>query len=159
MKNYILSKIQHYNEKKYWYRRNQVISCDSKKIKLIKMFYLYYIKKCDSFNCAWLAININDGCHFDSIPLLPHGLKGIIIGYNVFVGKNCTIMQHVTISEGTKEKPTLIGNNVFIGAGAVIRSGRKIGNNVKIGANAVITHDVPDNCVVAGVPAKIIKRF
>ena len=34
-----------------------------------------------------------------------------------------------------------------------------IGNNVKIGANAVVTKDIPDNCIVAGIPAKIIKRF
>ena len=50
-----------------------------------------------------------------------------------------------------------IGNNVIIGAGAKIMGDVKIGNNVTIGANAVVTHDVPDNCVVGGVPAKIIK--
>ena len=67
-------------------------------------------------------------------------------------------MHRVTISEGTKDNPTVIGDNVFIGTGAVIRSGRKIGDNVKIGANAVVTHDIPSNCVVGGVPAKILKN-
>ena len=44
-----------------------------------------------------------------------------------------------------------------IGAGAKIIGGISIGNNVSIGANSVVTHDIPDNVVVAGVPAKIIK--
>ena len=50
-----------------------------------------------------------------------------------------------------------IGNNVYIGAGALIMNPVKIGNNVTIGAGAVVTKDIPDNAVVAGNPAKIIK--
>ncbi len=51
-----------------------------------------------------------------------------------------------------------IGNNVYIGAGALIMNPVKIGNNVTIGAfYAVVTKDIPDNAVVAGNPAKIIK--
>ena len=46
---------------------------------------------------------------------------------------------------------------VYIGPGAKIIKPVHIGNNVSIGANAVVNKDVPDNCVVAGVPAKIIK--
>ena len=46
---------------------------------------------------------------------------------------------------------------MIIGAGAKIMGDVNIGNYVTIGANAVVTHDVPDNCVVGGVPAKIIK--
>lgn len=41
--------------------------------------------------------------------------------------------------------------------GAVINPGLKIGNHVIVGANSVVTKDVPDGCIVAGVPAKIIK--
>lgn len=51
----------------------------------------------------------------------------------------------------------IIGNNVHISAGAVIIGPIKIGNNVIIGANAVVNKDVLNNCIVAGVPAKIIK--
>lgn len=76
---------------------------------------------------------------------------------NVVIGKNCTIMHRVTIAEGTKEKPTIISDNVFIGTGAVIRSSKVIGNNVKIGANAVVTHDIADNEVVGGIPAVPLK--
>ena len=52
----------------------------------------------------------------------------------------------------------IIGDNVHISAGARILGPIKIGNNVIIGANAVVVKDVPDNCVVAGSPAKIIKE-
>ena len=52
-----------------------------------------------------------------------------------------------------------IGNNVWIGGGVNILSGITVGNNVVIAAGAVITKDVPNNVVVAGVPAKIIKRI
>lgn len=45
----------------------------------------------------------------------------------------------------------------MIGAGACILNNVKIGRNVRIGANAVVTHDIPDDCTVAGVPARIVR--
>jgi acetyltransferase-like isoleucine patch superfamily enzyme len=56
-------------------------------------------------------------------------------------------------------RPIRVGNNVFIGYEAIIMPGVTIGNNVIIGARAVVTKDVPDNCVVAGMPARIIKSL
>lgn len=50
-----------------------------------------------------------------------------------------------------------IGNNVFIGINSIIMPGVTVGNNVVIGAGSIVNKDVPDNVVVAGVPAKIIK--
>lgn len=150
--------INHYNPKKYWKYRARVVNCHSKRISLIKYLYLNYIKKTDAFNCAFISTHFGGGALFKTTPNLPHGLNGIVIGDWVFIGEGCTIMHRVTISEGTKDNPTVIGDNVFIGTGAVIRSGRKIGDNVKIGANAVVTHDIPSNCVVGGVPAKILKN-
>lgn len=154
---YFKNRLQHYDEAKYWKRRKEVINPASKKSKLVKLKYLYYIKKCDAFNCASFGTNLNVGAKFASIPNLPHGLNGIIVGYNVIIGTNCTILQRVTIAEGTKERPTTIGNNVFIGTGAVIRSGIIVGDNAKIGANAVVTHDIPPNTTVGGVPARILR--
>lgn len=52
---------------------------------------------------------------------------------------------------------SVIGDNVYISPGVKIVKPVRIGNNVTIGANAVVNKDIPDNCVVAGVPAKIIK--
>lgn len=51
----------------------------------------------------------------------------------------------------------VIGNNVVIGAKATIIGDIHVGNNVVIGAGSVVVKDVPDNCVVAGVPARKIK--
>lgn len=52
-----------------------------------------------------------------------------------------------------------ISNNAWIGSGAVIALNVRIGNNSVIGANSFVNQDIPDNCVAAGVPAKIIKKF
>ena len=53
-------------------------------------------------------------------------------------------------------KTPIIGNDVWVFANAMIQGDIKIGNNAIIAPNAVVTHDVPDNAIVAGVPAKII---
>ena len=74
------------------------------------------------------------------------------------IGKNCIIGQGVTIGgkSGWYEVP-VIGDNVHIHAGARIIGPVRIGDNVEIGTNCVVVKDVPSNCVVAGVPARILK--
>lgn len=57
----------------------------------------------------------------------------------------------------SRVKPVTIGNDVWIGGNCTILPGVTIGNNVVIAAGAVVTRDVPDNCVVAGIPAKRIR--
>lgn len=54
---------------------------------------------------------------------------------------------------------TVIGNNVFIGMNSIILMGTKIGNNVIVGAGSVVSGVIPDNCVIAGNPAKIIRTL
>lgn len=56
-------------------------------------------------------------------------------------------------------KPVRIGNDVWIGGNCTILPGVTLGNNVVVAAGAVVTKDVPDNCVVGGVPAKVIKAI
>ena len=56
-------------------------------------------------------------------------------------------------------KNVIIGNNVWIGENVVVLPGVKIGNGVIIGAGAIVTKNIPDNCIVAGNPARIIKRY
>lgn len=61
--------------------------------------------------------------------------------------------------EGNSQK-TIIGNDVWIGRGAIIRQGVKVGNGVIIGANTFVNKDLPDYCIAVGTPARIIKyRF
>ncbi len=53
--------------------------------------------------------------------------------------------------------PIVVGDNCYFGLGAKIFGPVNIGSNVTVGANAVVTKDIPDNAVVGGVPAKILK--
>lgn len=77
-----------------------------------------------------------------------------VIGDRVIIGQNSTIGR----SLDPEDFPT-IGNDVYISAGARIIGKIHVGNNVIIGANAVVNKDVPDNTIVAGVPARIIKSI
>lgn len=55
--------------------------------------------------------------------------------------------------------PIKVGNNIFLGIGVIVMPGGTIGDNVVIGAGAVVTKDIPSNCVAAGIPAKPIKSI
>ncbi len=77
------------------------------------------------------------------------------------IGSNCTILPRVLLGKKHSGIPSpciFIGNNCYIGTGATILGPIKIGNNVTIGAGAVVVKDVPDDCVVVGNPARVIKR-
>lgn len=76
------------------------------------------------------------------------------------IGKNCIIQPGVVFAQKNEaENCTTVGDNCNFGLGAKILGTVHIGNNVIVGANAIVSKDIPDNCVVAGVPAKIIKRY
>ena len=62
-------------------------------------------------------------------------------------------------SRGFVARPIVIGDNVWVGAKATILSGVNIGNNAVIGANAVVTHDVPANTIVGGIPARVLREI
>ena len=88
-----------------------------------------------------------------------YGGMGVVVHSKAVIGDNCSIGQQVTIGGGNNRNPGLpiIGNNVRISKGAIVFGGITIGNNVIVGANAVVTKPVPDNAIVAGVPAKILR--
>lgn len=73
------------------------------------------------------------------------------------IGDNFTIRNNVTIGDKNGYTPT-IGNNVIVNVNSVVVGNIRIGNNVVIGACSLVMKDVPDNCIVAGNPAYIIKK-
>ena len=90
---------------------------------------------------------------------LGYGGVGVIIHTKSVIGDDCVIAQHVTIGGGNSRYPGLptIGNHVHISHGAIVFGGITIGDNVTIGANAVVNKPVPNDAVVAGIPAKILR--
>lgn len=94
----------------------------------------------------------------------------IRIGRNTAIGPNCEFSDsdfHVTWPpedrfrfDGTDlDAGITIGNNVWIGARTTVLKGVTIGDNCVIGAASLVTSDIPANCLAAGVPARVIKRF
>ena len=93
----IMGIIQHYDSDKYWNRREIVVNPANKTNKLIKLYYLFYIKKCDAYNNASMGTDLNQGAVFETRPQLPHGLNGIIVHLKAHIGANAVIWQQVTI--------------------------------------------------------------
>lgn len=85
---------------------------------------------------------------------------GVMIG-PVIIGKNCVIHQNVTIGQrvagGDQGMPRL-GDNIWIGPGAVITGAITVGDGVTISAGTVLSKDVPAGCLVAGNPGRVVAR-
>lgn len=86
---------------------------------------------------------------------------GVVIGETAEIGDDVLMYHGVTlgglINKRVKRHPS-VGNNVLIGAGAILLGNITIGNDCKIGANSVVLESVPDDCTAVGAPAKIIKH-
>jgi serine O-acetyltransferase len=84
---------------------------------------------------------------------------GTIINSMSVLGKNSTLSPGIVLGLAPRGKcpgSPVFGDNVYVAPGAKVFGGIHIGNNVAIGANCVVTHDVPDNAVVVGIPEKIL---
>ena len=101
------------------------------------------------------------------------GIHCTVIG-PVCIGHHVNLAQGITVTalnhnfadtnrrideQGISTRPVVIGDDVWIGANAVILPGVTIGRHVVVAAGAVVTKDVPKNTIVAGVPAKVIKKI
>lgn len=122
-----------------------------------KSFSVYYGADIILFKDAKLSLG--SGFFNSNIKIRCH--KNIEIGEDVAFSHDVTIMDsdgHKGLWEGyEKTKPIKIGNHVWIGTKVTILKGVTIGDNTIIAAGSVVTKDVPNNTVVAGVPAKVIK--
>lgn len=112
-----------------------------------------------------LGLNIHVGDGFlTNYNVMILDMASVTIGNNVWLGPNVGLYAVAHPMEATGRmnklgiaKPITIGNNVWIGGNSVVLMGVTIGNNAIIGAGSVVTHDVPNNAVVIGNPAKVIR--
>ncbi len=74
------------------------------------------------------------------------------------IGHSCTVNQGVSVASVRGTGWPTIGNNVYLGAGCKVIGGVTVGDNVVVSANSLVIADVPSNCTVLGVPARIISR-
>ncbi|MDE3203705.1 MAG: acyltransferase [Acidobacteriota bacterium] len=92
----------------------------------------------------------------------------------ISIGEDCLIAEMVSIrdhdhsftdigvpynQQGQAVAPVRIGSNVWLGCKVTVIKGVTIGNNTVVGANAVVTHDLPSDCVAAGIPARVLRYF
>ena len=121
----------------------------------------FILKKLASSNYRfWSILTASDISKFVALSPdlnLPHP-NGIVIHQDVTVGHSCMIMQQVTIGQLADGRVPVIGNGVYIGAGAKILGSIVINDNAVIGANAVVLIDVPAGKTAVGVPAKILAK-
>ena len=85
---------------------------------------------------------------------------GAVLGGRATVGKNCHIGAGAVLAgvvEPPSAKPVTVGDDVVVGANAVVLEGVHVGNGAVVAAGAVVTQDVPENAVVAGTPARVVK--
>lgn len=87
---------------------------------------------------------------------LGHGGIGVVIHGAAKIGRNCILAQNVSIAGKDGGAPVL-KDWVYVGHASIVLGNVTIGNNAYIGALSLVNKDVPDNAIVAGIPAKIIK--
>jgi serine O-acetyltransferase len=129
-----------------WYRLMQW----SRRYRLAPLEMLF--NKINTFFCNCI---IGRGAEFETGFVLIHS-TGIVINGSVRGGKNIHLEHQVTIGAERRQAP-LLGNDIFIGAGAKVLGSITIGDGARVGANAVVVKDVPPYATVVGIPAQVVR--
>lgn len=132
------------------------ISERSKKNYLLKLYYRWLIRRYSLKYGIQIPISTKIGAGF----YIGH-FGNIVISMKATIGKNCNIAHGVTIGEtfrGEKKGAPSIGSNVWMGANSVIVGNIVIGDNVLIAPLSFVNFDIPNNSLVIGNPAVIIKK-
>ncbi len=106
-------------------------------------------------NAIFCDCIIGRGAEFGPGFVLIH-CGGVVINGTVRGGANIRLEHQVTIGAERRQSPVL-GDDVFVGAGAKILGAVRIGTGAKIGANAVVLTDIPDHATAVGIPAKVVR--
>jgi serine O-acetyltransferase len=122
---------------------------------------LFIARFISHINRLLTGIEIHPGAKIGRRLFIDHGM-GVVIGETAEIGDDVLMYQGVVLGGTTLEKerrhPTL-GNNVVVGAGAIVLGAINIGDGARIGAGSVVIHDVPPGAAVVGVPARIGMGF
>jgi serine O-acetyltransferase len=118
------------------------------RLKPMEMFF-------NKINAVCCRCIIGRGAEFGPGFVLIHS-DGVVINGATRGGQNVFLEHQVTIGAERRESP-VIGDNVFIGAGAKVIGPVRIGNGARVGANAVVIEDVPDRATVVGIPARVVR--
>lgn len=134
----------------FWFRLGSWLVSENHRC-LFFIFSIFFRRKMRR-TCRQIPIGAQIGGGFR---LVHYGT--VVVHRCAIIGENCTMFHNVTIGKTHKGIPH-IGNNVTIGANAVIIGPVHIGNNVTIGAGSVVVKDAPDNVCIAGNPGKIVSN-
>ena len=123
---------------------------------------LFFIARFIShINRFLVGIEIHPGANIGRRFFIDHGM-GVVIGKTAEIGDDVLLYQGVVLGGTTLEKkkrhPTL-GNNVVVGAGAIVLGAITVGDGARIAAGSVVVHDVPSGATVVGVPGRIGMGF
>ena len=109
---------------------------------------------CNKINVVFGRCVIGRRADFGPRFVLIHS-HGVVINASVRGGANILLEHEVTIGAEKNEAP-MLGDDIFIGAGAKIIGGVRVGSHVKIGANSVVVQDIPDHATAVGNPARVV---
>lgn len=128
--------------------------------KLYKLKVPFLPRLISQFSRFITGIEIHPGAQIGKNFFIDHGM-GVVIGETSIIGDNCLVYQGVTLGGTGKEKgkrhPT-IGNNVTLGAGAILLGNITIGDNSNVGAGSVVIKSAKENSTLVGVPARVVKE-
>ena len=138
-----------------------------KAIRMYRRAHKHYLKG-HSFRARYISqkaarktgIEIHPGATIGRRLVIDHG-TGIVIGETTEIGDDVLIYQGVTLGgtgKDTGKRHPTVGNNVMISAGAKVLGPFKIGDNSRVAAGAVVLEEVPPNCTVVGVPARVVRQ-
>lgn len=137
-----------------WGLKQRLVECRNPNPWLVQAYYAFFQRY-----GSWIGLE----AQLAGIPCFPHGFHGVFIPGDARLGKDVVIFQQVTIGSNTLNESDragapVIGDHVYIGAGAKIIGKVTVGHHCRIGANAVVYEDMPPHSVAVQAPTRILQK-